>query len=131
MTTATRTLGDLLDAIARAQPHADAVVFRGVRISCAELKARADALARALLAAGVRRGDRVAVILPNRPEWVTSLFAASKIGAITVGVSTFSSPRELAWTIEHCRPAAIVATASFRGRDYLGALHEICPELGA
>ena len=123
------TLGDLLDDVAAARPDADAVVFRGDRLSYGALKARADELARALLAAGVRRGDRVALILPNRPEWVITMFAASKIGAITVGVSTFSSPREIAWTIEHCRPAAIVTLESFRGRHYLDALYATCPEL--
>jgi len=69
------------------------------------------------------------VILPNRPEWLLAMFAASKIGAITVGVSTFSSPREIAWTIEHCRPAAIVTLESFRGRHYLDAIYATCPEL--
>lgn len=124
-----RTLGDLLDEVAAARPDADAVVARGARLTYAALKARADELARAFLAVGVRRGNRVAVILPNRPEWLIAMFAASKVGAITVGVSTFSSPREIAWTIEHCRPAAIVTLESFRGRGYLGALYDACPEL--
>ena len=124
-----RTLGSLLDEMAAARPNADAVVFQGERLSYGGLKARADDLARAFLAAGVRRGDRVAVILPNRPEWLIAMFAASKIGAITVGVSTFSSPREIAWTIEHCRPAAIVTLESFRGRNYLDAIYATCPEL--
>lgn len=124
-----RTLGDLLDEMAAARPDADAVVFRGERLSYPELKSRADALARALLAAGVRRGERVAVILPNRPEWIVTMFAAGKIGAITVGVSTFSSPREIVWTVEHCRPAAIVTLPSFRGRGYLDALYGAVPEL--
>jgi fatty-acyl-CoA synthase len=124
-----RTVGDLLDEMAAARPDADAAVFRGERLSYGALKARADELARALLAAGVRRADRVAVILPNRPEWLVTMFAASKVGAITVGVSTFSSPREIAWTVEHCRPAAVVTLESFRGRSYLDALYETCPEL--
>ena len=123
------TLGDLLDEMAAARPDADAVVFRGERLSYRALKARADETARALLAAGVRRGDRVALILPNRPEWLIAAFAAGKVGAITVGVSTFSSPREIAWTIEHCRPAAIVTLESFRGRNYLDTIYQMCPEL--
>ena len=56
-------------------------------------------------------------------------FAISKIGAVTVGVSTFSSPREIAWTVEHCRPAAILTLESFRGRSYLGPLYDSCHEL--
>ena len=124
-----RTLGDLLDEMAAARPTAPATVFRDAQLTYAALKARADALARALLAVGVRKGDRVAVLLPNRPEWLLAAFAASKVGAIAVGVSTFSSPREIAWMVEHCRPAAIVTLESFRGRSYLGPLYELCPEL--
>jgi fatty-acyl-CoA synthase len=124
-----RTLGDLLDEMAARHPQADAAVFRGERLSYGALAARADELARAFLAAGVRRGDRVAVLLPNRPEWLITTFAASKIGAVTVGVSTFSAAREIAWTMEHCRPAAVVTMEGFRGRGYLDALHACCPEL--
>ena len=129
MRPASRTLGDLLDETAAARPHAEAAVFRDQRLTYGALKARADELARALLALGVTRGDRVAVLLPNRPEWLVAAFAIAKVGGITVGVSTFSSPRELGWTLEHCRPAAIVTLESFRGRSYLGPLHELCPEL--
>src|SRR6266540_1532264 len=124
-----RTLGDLLDEMAATLSTAPAVVVRDAPLTYAALKTRADELARALLAVGVRKGDRVAVLLPNRPEWLLAAFAASKVGAITVGISTFSSPREIAWMVEHCRPAAIVTLESFRGRSYLGPLYELCPEL--
>ncbi|MDP2625608.1 MAG: AMP-binding protein [Candidatus Rokubacteria bacterium] len=124
-----RTLGALLDEMAAARPRAEAVVFRGERLTYAVLKARADELARALLAVGVSKGDRVAVLLPNRPEWLVAAFAASKVGAITVGVSTFSTPREIAWILDHCRPAVLVTIEAFRGRSYLTPLYELCPEL--
>src|SRR5205809_886048 len=124
-----RTLGDLLDETARARPDADAVIFRDRRLTYGALQARADELARALLAVGVRKGDRVAVLLANRPEWLVAAFAIGKLGAITVGVSTFSAPREIAWTIEHCRPAAIITLEAFRGRSYLDPLYATCPEL--
>ena len=123
-----RTLGALLDEMAAARPRAEAVVFRGERLTYAVLKARADELARALLAVGVSRGDRVAVLLPNRPEWLVAAFAVSKVGAITVGVSTFSTPREIAWILDHCRPAVLVTIEAFRGRSYLTPLYELCPE---
>jgi fatty-acyl-CoA synthase len=125
-----RTLGDLLDVLAAAQPDVDAMVCRGDRASYRTLAARADECARALLAVGVRKGDRVALLLPNRPEWITAALGAAKIGAITVGVSTFSSPRELGWILEHCRPTALITLESFRGRRYLSPLFELCPELG-
>ena len=124
-----RTLGELLDEIARTRADAEAVIFRDQRLTYGALRVRADELARALLAAGVRAGDRVAVLLPNRPEWLVAAFASAKLGAITVGVSTFSAPREIAWTLEHCRPAAVITMESFRGRSYLEPLYATCPEL--
>ena len=126
---AARTLGALLDEMAATRPHAEAVVFRDQRLTYAGLRVRADALARALLASGVARGDRVAVLMPNRPEWIIAALAATSIGAIVAAISTFSTPRELGWTLEHSGATALVTAAAFRGRDYLTALHELCPEL--
>src|SRR5258705_10921824 len=124
-----RTLGALLDDLARARPDAEAVVFRDTRLTYAALRAGVDDVARALLALDVSRGDRVAVLLPNRPEWLITAFAAAKVGAPLVAISTFSTPREIAWTLEHARPRVIVTMEAFRGRPYLGAIHDVCPEL--
>ena len=124
-----RTLGALLDEMTSARPNAEAVVFRGARLTYAALREQVDTLARALLAVGVGTGDRIALLLPNRPEWLVTAFAASKLGAVTVAISTFSTPRELAWTLEHARPRVLVTMESFRGRGYLPALYELCPEL--
>src|SRR3989442_7623197 len=118
-----RTLGDVLDEAARARHAADAVIVRDQRLTYGALRARADELARALLAVGVRKGDRVAVLLPNRPEWLVAAFAIGKLGAITVGVSTFSAPPEIAWTIQHCRPAGILTMDAIRWRSYLDPLY--------
>ena len=60
-----RTLGTLLDDLAWERSTTEAVVFRGQRLTYATLHARAESVARALLALGVRRGDRVAVLLPG------------------------------------------------------------------
>ncbi|HEX9822126.1 MAG TPA: AMP-binding protein [Methylomirabilota bacterium] len=125
-----RTLGTLLDEMAAARPEAEAVVFRGERLTYAALRERADRLARALLALGVARGDRVALLLPNRPEWLIGAFAAAKLGAVTVAISTFSAPPEIAWTLEHARPRVILTMEGFRGRAYLQPIHDLCPELG-
>src|SRR4029453_17988525 len=129
MAARSRTLGALLDDTARAQPGAEAVVFRDDRVTYAALRARVDDVARALLVLGVQRGDRVALLLPNRPEWLITAFAAAKIGAPLVAISTFSTPREIAWTLEHARPRVVVTMEAFRGRTYLGAIHDMCPEL--
>ena len=125
-----RTWGDLVDEMAAAMPTAEAVVSGDERLGYAALKARVDAFARALLAVGIRHGDRVAVLAANRTEWIVAAFAAAKIGAVVVAISTFSTPRELAWALEHSGAAALVALDAFRGRRFLDALRGLCPELG-
>src|SRR5208282_3235831 len=114
---ASRTLGDLVDEMATARPGAEALVFRDERLDYAGLKVRVDEFARAFLAVGIRRGDRVALLVTNRTEWIVA------------AVSTFSTPRELAWTLEHSGAAALVTLSAFRGRRFLDALRDLCPEL--
>ena len=122
------TLGELLDEIAAAT-RSLAVICRDERLDYAALKARADGFARALLAAGVRRGDRVALLVTNRTEWLVAAFGAAKIGAVTAAISTFSTPRELGWMLEHCGASVLVTLDAFRGRSFLGSLCDLCPEL--
>jgi fatty-acyl-CoA synthase len=126
---ASRTLGDLVDEMAAATPGAEALVFRDERLDYAGLKVRVDEFARAFLAVGIRRGDRVALLVTNRTEWIVAAFAAAKVGATVAAVSTFSTPRELAWTLEHSGAAALVTLSAFRGRRFLDALRDLCPEL--
>src|SRR5216684_3428294 len=124
-----RTLGHLLDEMAAARPAADAVVYRDQRLDYAGLKVEVDGFARALMAVGIRHGDRVALLASNRTEWIVAAFAAARIGAIVVAISTFSTPRELAWSLEHCGAAALITLDAFRGRPFLDPLRELCPEL--
>lgn len=134
-----RTLGDLLDELAAATPQAPALVSGTevsgtevsdtVRLDFAALKTRTDAFARALLALGIGRGDRVALLCSNRSEWVVAACAAAKLGAPVAAISTFSSPRELAYALKHSGAEALVMLSRFRDRHFLQALAELCPEL--
>jgi len=126
---ASRTLGDLVDEMAATTPNAEAVVFGDERLDYAGLEARVDVFARALLAVGIQRGDRVALLVTNRTEWVVGACAAAKIGALVAAISTFSTPRELAWTLEHSGAAALITLDAFRGRRFLETLLDFCPEL--
>ena len=125
-----QTLGDLLDELAATMPRAVAVVSRDERLDYVGLGVRADQFARALLAIGVGHGDRVAVLISNRTEWLVAAFGAAKIGAIVAAISTFSTLRELAWVLEHSGAKALVSLEDFRGRDFLGAFdRNALPEL--
>ena len=124
-----RTLGDLLDELAAATPQAPALVSGAERFDFATLKARADDFARALLALGIGRGDRVALLCSNRSEWVVAAGGAAKLGAAVAAISTFSSPREFAFALKHSGAKALVTLSRFRDRHFLEALEELCPEL--
>jgi len=126
---ASRTLGGLLEELADKRPDAEAVVFRDQRLTRRALAARVETFARALLAAGVGRGDRVAVLVPNRPEWIVAALGTARIGAVATAISTFSTPRELLWALEHSGASALITAEAFRGRRFLAPLHEACPEL--
>jgi len=115
--------------MAAAAPNAEAAVFRDERLDYAGLRTRVDAFARAPLAVGARHGDRVALLVTNRTEWIVAAFAAAKIGAPVAAISTFSTPRELAWALEHSGAGTLITLDAFRGRRFLDALLEFCPEL--
>ena len=65
-----RTLGGVLDEIAAARPGHPAIMHFGETLSYRELQQRSLEAAQALLAMGVKRGDRVGVLFGNQPEWM-------------------------------------------------------------
>ncbi len=122
-----RTLPDLLDEMAERYPDREAVVGAGDRLTYREWRARARDLAKGLLRLGVRRGDTVALLMPNRPEWLVVDFAVALLGATLVPISTWSRPRELEYVLNHCDAATLITVDRFLVRDYLAALDTLGP----
>jgi amino acid adenylation domain-containing protein len=102
---------DFLEQSARRRPDKVALVCRGRRTTYAALDAQANALAHALVAAGVDRGDRVAVLLDNSVEAVTALFAALKAGGVFVVINPTTKADKLAYIVNDCGAAALVTDA--------------------
>ena len=103
---------------------------RGVSRRASRLRRPQDTrrvFARALLAVGVRHGDRVALLITNPTEWTIPAFAAAKTGALVAAISTFSTPRELAWAVEHSGAATLITLDVFRGQRFLDALDDRVP----
>jgi acyl-CoA synthetase (AMP-forming)/AMP-acid ligase II len=86
-------------------------------------------LARALLAAGIGKGDHVGILMPNSVEWAVAWFATTRIGAVAVPLNTFYKATELAWTARHSDLKAILAWSAFRNHDFLERLEEALPGL--
>jgi long-chain acyl-CoA synthetase len=89
-----RTLIDYLREAATKWPDRPALLFKGATISYRRLERESDAFAAALLAIGVRAGDRVGLCLPNCPQFLVAEFGAWKIGAITCPFNPTYTERE-------------------------------------
>ena len=120
-----RTLPDLLDEIAARDPAHEFIVSGAERLSYGEARARARQLAKGLLRLGVRRGDKVALVMSNRPEWLLVDFAVTLLGATLVPISTWSRARELAYVLDHCDATTLITVEGFAGQDYRGMLAEL------
>jgi len=122
-----RTLPDLLDEMATRYPAREAVVGVGGRLTYGQWRARVRELARGFHRLGVRRGDKVSLLMPNRTEWLVIDFAVALLGATLVPISTWSRPRELEYVLNHCDAGTLVTVDRFLGQDYLAILGELGP----
>ena len=122
-----RTLPDLLDEVALRYPNRDAVVGASERLTYGQWRARVRDLARGLHRLGVRHGDKVALLMPNRPEWLVVDFAVALLGATLVPISTWSRPRELEYVLNHCDASTLITVDRFLGQDYLATVGEMAP----
>jgi len=90
-----RTLLDYLNDSARSRPDHPALLFKGTTITYGQLAALSDACAAGFRAMGIRRGDRVGLVLPNCPQFVIAEVAAWKIGAIVAPLNPIYTEPEL------------------------------------
>lgn len=90
-----RSLTDYLRDSATRWPDRPALLFKGSAVSYRQLDDQSNALAAALISMGVKRGDRVALCLPNCPQFLLAEFAAWKVGAIACPFNPTYSDREM------------------------------------
>ena len=107
----------------------DLVLLGDERLSYRDLEAESRRLGRALLASGVRRGSRVALLAPNGPEWVVGWMAAARIGALVVLLNTFHKARELGWALAHCQAEVLLTVDRYLNHDYSDRLEQAVPGL--
>ncbi len=126
----TRTLGELIDRNAVNFAHREAVVGEEKRLTFEELKLASEQMARAFLALGVKKGDRVALLMDNRPEWLAIDFGLAKIGAILTPINIRYRQYELNHLLGHAKPSILIMVESFAGTNFVEMMRTLCPELG-
>jgi len=93
------TLAEALSRSALSYPEVEALIFMGTRISYRELNALVNRCARALSSLGVKKGDKVAMLLPNIPQVVIANYAAFRLGAVAAMNNPLYTERELAYQL--------------------------------
>ncbi|MEU1381684.1 AMP-binding protein [Streptomyces albidoflavus] len=128
------TIGASLARTVAAHPDREALVdvASGRRWTYARFAEDVERLARALLARGVLKGDRVGIWATNCPEWVLVQYATARIGAIMVNINPAYRAHELAYVLRQSGTGLLVATPGHRANDFRALVNEVreeCPAL--
>lgn len=108
-----RTILDVVNETVRLRPEHTALIFKGTRMSYAQLERLSDAFGNALVAQGVQKGDRVALLLPNSPQAIIGQLGAWKAGAIVAPLNPLYTERELEYALNECGAETVVVLTPF------------------
>lgn len=126
-----RTLGDLLVEAAARFGSRDALVYEDRRWTYAEWLEETNRVAKGLLALNIEPGDRVAVWMTNRPEWLFAMFAIARVGACIVPLNTRYRAADIGYTLSQSRSNCLLCMDQSGPVDYLAILREALPSLDA
>ncbi|MEQ5801919.1 AMP-binding protein [Halomonas sp. H10-9-1] len=126
-----QTIGDCFDDTVARFPDRDALISRhqGLRLTWKALQAAVDQAARAMLALGIKKGERVGIWSPNCAEWTITQFATAKIGAILVNINPSYRTHELEYALRQSGASTLVLQGKFKSSDYVATVAELAPEL--
>ncbi len=125
------TIGENLARAVATHGAREALVCRhqGVRLDYAQLGAAVERLARALIGAGLRAGDRLGIWSPSRAEWVLVQYATARAGVILVNVNPAYRTEELAYALRQSGCRMLIAPERFRTSDYRAMLEAVTDQL--
>ena len=106
-------IGDILVRAARKFPHNEALVCGDKVFSYRQFNQRVNRLARAILSAGLKKGDRIGVVSANSREFLELYFAAAKSGTIICPYNTMLTPEGIAGLINYSKPSLLFVQAPF------------------
>src|SRR6476646_7154286 len=115
---------DLLDEMVERHPDCEVAVHKAGRLNYRQLQAQARRAAKGLYALGVRPGDRVALLMTNRLEWLITAFGVFQLGATLVPLSTWYRTWDIDHALRHCQARLLVLMDRFRNNSYLDSLTE-------
>jgi long-chain acyl-CoA synthetase len=109
-------LGRMLEGSVQQYGDRPAIIHEGKQYNYKELNGAVTVLAKSLRSLGIGKGDHVALMLPNCPEFVASYFAAQKIGAVAVTINAQSTSYELRYLLDNCDARCFITSAPLARR---------------
>lgn len=111
-----RSVWEMVEAAGQRNPDGEAIVFGDERLTWRETVRRSSAIAAGLKDLGLQPGDRLAVLVGNRTEFVLALYAAAQLGVIAVLLSTRLQKPEVAYMLTDCGAKAIIYDTALADR---------------
>lgn len=108
-----QTLIDVMRETASQRPNHTALYFKGSKMSYAQLDQLSDQFANALVAMGVKKGERVALVMPNIPQFVVAEFGVWKAGAVAACINPLYTEYEMEHALNECGAETAVAMTLF------------------
>jgi fatty-acyl-CoA synthase len=125
------THGRFVAQVAELYPRREALVFGDRRLTYPQVHDEVRAFGKGLLALGVTKGAKVAVMLGNRPEFVVAAYGSALVGAVAVPVSTLAAADERDYILGHCDASVLVTQSSLLDRRFVDELVADHPGVGA
>lgn len=125
----TKQLAAQFEERARRHPERECLVFGNRRLTYGQVLAESEALAAGFRGLGIEAGDRLAVDLPNWPEWVVTLLATARVGAVFVPLHPALSVHELRYQLRNTEASLAVAAESLGDVDCLELFEDLIGEL--
>src|SRR5580658_9439357 len=124
-----QTIGANLAATSRRYPDQEALVDcpSGRRWTYSELVGWVRQVARGLLSAGIKKGDRVGIWSPNCPEWVALQYGTAFIGAILVNINPAYRTSELQYVLRQSGVRLLVSAILHKSSDYRSMVEQVAP----
>jgi acyl-CoA synthetase (AMP-forming)/AMP-acid ligase II len=119
------TLGEYFEETAERCREREALIFRERRITWGELKLLVERLTLAFIDLGIRRGDMIVILFPNRPEFIITILAAARLGAVSVPVSERLRRKEIEYILRQTGAKAAVAVAEFWSFSFADLFQEL------
>jgi len=124
-----QTFGKQFAETAERFPENEIMVWGDRRITFREAREEVDRLAKGLLRLGVKKGEKIAVWLPNVPEFLFAWIAASKIGAPLIPINTRYKASEFGYILGDCDATTLLFMPVFLKNHYLEMVRSVCPEM--